>query len=197
MKHASLPNLLLAVIVAAGFTYAFTKKYTWEWSCCKKNQTSCCSQSKEEIVVINVLDKQYFDDCHIKGSINIPLNELEANIESLDKNKTYVVYCANSMCHASGEAANILKKCGFNNVYEYSGGAAEWYQLAQENPEFECEGPCESSYLKTVIPQEAAQNLAEEASKDNSCSNRTPCNTKNHHSITCVSAGELSQMLKK
>ena len=35
------------------------------------------SGSKPSFVLVNVLDKEFYDDCHIKGSINVPFENLE------------------------------------------------------------------------------------------------------------------------
>ena len=39
------------------------------------------SQKESKLVVINVLDQKYYDDCHIKGSINIPFDEFENQLQ--------------------------------------------------------------------------------------------------------------------
>ncbi len=77
--------------------------------------------------VINVLDTQYYDDCRIKGSINIPAKNLESFAQSLEKDSTIIVYCASYICHASKDAWHILDRMGFKNIYAYEGGISEWY----------------------------------------------------------------------
>jgi len=93
-------------------------------------------------LVINVLDKQYYDDCHIKGSINIPLDQLESRAKELDKNQTIIVYCTSYSCSASRKAWHILNNMGFKDIYAYEGGMAEWYQMG-----FPIEGPAKKKYL--------------------------------------------------
>jgi rhodanese-related sulfurtransferase len=99
--------------------------------------------TKSELVIINVLDKSEFDDCHIKGSINITFDEFESKISSLNKNNHYVLYCADYMCMSSGFCAKLLKDAQFENVWAYEGGMAEWYQKG-----YPCEGPAQLDYLK-------------------------------------------------
>lgn len=84
-----------------------------------------------QLVVINVLDKQFYDDCHIKGSINVPMEQvIDYANSNLDKEKTQiVVYCANYKCKASTESARELAKEGFRQVWAYEGGVAEWKHL--------------------------------------------------------------------
>jgi len=96
------------------------------------------------LVVINVLDRTLHNDCHIKGSINVSLEDLERYAQSrIDKDADIVFYCSNYMCSSSGFARKRLAQIGFKNLSVYEGGTAEWYQLG-----YPVVGPAESSYLK-------------------------------------------------
>lgn len=108
--------------------------------------------SKPELVIINVLDKAEFDDCHITGSINITFDEFESRIKLLHKKNHYVIYCADYMCMSSGFCAQLLQDAGFENVWAYEGGMAEWYQKG-----YPFEGLAESEYLRSEN-----ENLADE-----------------------------------
>lgn len=78
------------------------------------------------LVVINVLASPAYDEIHIKGSISIPRNELEAGRwQELDFTKELVVHCSNYDCDASREAAKLLEGKGFD-VSAYEGGMKEW-----------------------------------------------------------------------
>lgn len=105
------------------------------------------SSKKEEVapglVVINVLDKDYFDDCHITGSINVPFDDLEKKISSLNKQSEYVVYCSNYACTAAPHSAKMLKDADFDQVSVYHGGIVEWHQKG-----YPCTGPAQKEYLK-------------------------------------------------
>lgn len=81
-----------------------------------------------KLVVINVLDKDYYDDCHITGSVNVPFEELEDRVKSMNKKDSYVFYCSNYACTAAPFSAKMLKDAGAENVFAYHGGMAEWYQ---------------------------------------------------------------------
>ncbi len=100
------------------------------------------TSSKPELVIINVLDKADFDDCHIAGSINITFDEFESKIPSLNKNNHYVIYCADYMCMSSGFCAKLLKDAKFEHVWAYEGGMAEWHQKG-----YPCQGPAQGEYL--------------------------------------------------
>jgi phage shock protein E len=61
---------------------------------------------------------------HIKGSLNVPVQELSARIAELgDKAKPVVVYCASGMRSAS--AAGMLRRAGFKDVHDL-GAMARW-----------------------------------------------------------------------
>ncbi len=110
------------------------------------------SDSGSSLFVINVLGERFYQDAHIKGSINVPFEQLEKFVHTLDKEKAEVVlYCSNYMCSASGTAAKKLKKLGFRHVCAYEGGMADWYQLGLET-----NGPAQLAYLarKYVEPDQ-------------------------------------------
>lgn len=113
---------------------------------CERQATE--QQKKSGLVVINVLDKDLYDDCHIKGSINVPYENLEKFVQDLDKDSSeIVVYCSNYMCSTSGVAAKQLTQMGFKHVWAYEGGTAEWHQMG-----LPVEGTCKSSYLSNKLP---------------------------------------------
>ncbi len=79
---------------------------------------------KEGALIIDVRTKAEFSTGHIKGSINIPLDRIDANIAKL-KNKNQVIIT----CCASGSRSRVaqsgFKTRGYANVY--NGGS--WYGL--------------------------------------------------------------------
>lgn len=83
-----------------------------------------------DVAVINVLDKRHFEEAHIPGSKNIPVDEegfaerVEREIGNRDRD--VVVYCANESCNASPRAAEKLEASGFQRVYDFAGGTEAW-----------------------------------------------------------------------
>src|SRR5437773_1427644 len=91
-------------------------------ACFWNNKDQMPKTKQNGLVIINVLNTPLYEDCHIKGSINVPFESLESYIsENIDKNAEIVLYCSNYMCAASGQACKLLKKCGFTNVWAYEG----------------------------------------------------------------------------
>lgn len=111
-----------------------------------------CDKKKDQsetdtpnMFVINVLDKEFHDKCHIQSSINVPLENIEKYAQkNINKNDVIVVYCGNYMCTASGESARSLQKLGFKQVYAYEGGTAEWAHYYPDK----VVGECTAGYLK-------------------------------------------------
>jgi len=108
--------------------------------------------SDNNLVVINVLDQIFYNDCHIKGSVNVTLDAIEQFVTTLDKNTEVVVYCSNYQCSTSEYVAKKLKSLGHNRVYVYEGGIAEWYQKGVP-----VEGPSKTAYLAKPVSQPVSQ----------------------------------------
>ena len=103
----------------------------------------CWGESKKSgLVVVNVLDKALYEDCHIAGSINIQLVDLEKTFDTIEKDAEIVLYCSNFQCSTSEYVAKQLRTQGFERVFVYEGGTAEWYQAG-----LPIEGPHEQVYL--------------------------------------------------
>ena len=100
----------------------------------------------EKLLVINVLPAEPYNDCHIKGSINVPTAELEAYVQNVPKETNIVVYCASYMCPASRMAWKKLNEIGFENLWAYEGGTNEWFHA-----KLPTEGACSLEYLSTPV----------------------------------------------
>ena len=80
-----------------------------------------------EITLIEVLGEYAYQKEHIKGAINIPVDQIGHKAkERFDKDEPIAVYCSNFDCGASPAAAKKLNEMGFTNVYDYEGGKQDW-----------------------------------------------------------------------
>jgi len=113
-------------------------------SSCWKGAT----ELQKGFVVVNVLDKELYDDCHIKGSINIPFDKISDTPKLIDKDAEVVMYCSNYMCSASSEARKMLMQMGYKKVGVYEGGTAEWLQKG-----YPVVGSSVQGYLKIKLPK--------------------------------------------
>lgn len=64
--------------------------------------------------VVDVRTKGEYQQGHIKGSVNIPLDQLSNGLKKINKNKPVITCCASGVRSAS--AKSILKKNGFEVV---------------------------------------------------------------------------------
>ncbi len=81
---------------------------------------------KQQPVILDVRTKAECKGGCIKGSINIPLDQLHKNLHKLNKQKTVITCCASGM--RSAAAKRLLKENGFADVY--NGG--NWFKLQQK-----------------------------------------------------------------
>ncbi|MEH6891143.1 rhodanese-like domain-containing protein [Bacillus sp. JJ864] len=79
---------------------------------------------KKNTQLIDVRTLGEFRGNHIPGFRNMPLNELVQQASNLDKNKDVIVICQSGM--RSKQATKILKKMGFTQIINVSGGMNAW-----------------------------------------------------------------------
>jgi phage shock protein E len=71
---------------------------------------------KKGAVIIDVRTPQEFSSGHVRGSINIPVDQLSGNLKKIkNKEQTIITCCASGM--RSGSAKNFLRSAGYSNVY--------------------------------------------------------------------------------
>ena len=70
-------------------------------------------------VIVDVRTKGEYQQGHIKGSMNIPLNNLSNQLTKLKKDKPIITCCASGM--RSAQAKRILKSNGYADVYNGGG----------------------------------------------------------------------------
>jgi len=78
--------------------------------------------TEKELIIIDV--SPYYANGHLPGAISIPLDTLDGKIPTLDKTKTYLVYCHGDAPSISG--AQKLVDAGFMKVYRLAGNYAAW-----------------------------------------------------------------------
>ncbi len=79
------------------------------------------NQMKEDsIMLIDVRKKSEYDSQFVKGSINIPLNEINQHLATIPKDKKFAINCAGG--YRSMIAASILKSRGWENFIDVKGG---------------------------------------------------------------------------
>ena len=74
-------------------------------------------------IILDVRTKNEYASGHIKGSVNVSVDQLAKNLSKFpDKSKTIITCCASGMRSAS--AKSILKSNGYSEVYNGGGWAS-------------------------------------------------------------------------
>ncbi len=78
------------------------------------------------VISLDVRTAGEFAEGHLVNALNINVESgnFEAEIANLDKNATYAVYCRSG--RRSAVAVDLMKKSGFNNLYNLDGGVIDW-----------------------------------------------------------------------
>jgi rhodanese-related sulfurtransferase len=85
---------------------------------------------QEGTPVINVLAMGQYDEKHIPGSMNAPVEGpgFDEAVQRFapDKMKPVIVHCASATCQSSIKAARKLEAMGYKQVYDYQAGIEDW-----------------------------------------------------------------------
>jgi rhodanese-related sulfurtransferase len=84
--------------------------------------------NKKDSLVLDVRAADEFSQGHILSARNIPLDELERRLKEIERYKEKPVIISCAVGNRSGSAASLLRKQGFTNVVNLSGGIAAWRQ---------------------------------------------------------------------
>jgi rhodanese-related sulfurtransferase len=81
-----------------------------------------------DVVVVETLGPQYYEDAHLPGAINIPHTEVARLAPELlpDKDAAIVTYCSNPSCRNSEVVAAQLRALGYTDVRKYAEGKDDW-----------------------------------------------------------------------
>lgn len=102
----TLENTILPLLIILFFGYRIIKA--------RKLKQNLPALLESGAVIIDVRSQGEFSGGHNPLSINIPLDQINAKAESLDKEKTYILCCASGA--RSAAALGVLKSKGFKHV---------------------------------------------------------------------------------
>jgi rhodanese-related sulfurtransferase len=74
--------------------------------------------------IVDVRTAGEYELGHIKGAVNVPVDQIAQTAASWNKDASYVVYCASGT--RSANAQQTLSGMGFTNVADLTGGVASW-----------------------------------------------------------------------
>ena len=115
----------------------------------RKDVRTLVAQGRAQLV--EVLPASLYKKEHLPHAVNIPLENMTAEkTKSLRKDQAVIVYCADFQCDLSARAAWRLESMGFQEVYRYTPGKADWLAAG-----WETEGAqAKKARLKQVLQKE-------------------------------------------
>jgi len=97
----------------------------------RKDVKTLVAQGRAQLV--EVLPASEYKKEHLPEALNIPLDTLTAaTTKALRKDQAVIVYCADYQCDLSARAAWRLESMGFQEVYRYTPGKADWLSAGWE-----------------------------------------------------------------
>jgi rhodanese-related sulfurtransferase len=84
--------------------------------------------NREDAVVVDVREAAEYGGGHIPNSRHIPLSQFDKRLPELEKFKAraIIVNCASG--NRSSSACGVLRRAGFDKVFNLSGGISAWDQ---------------------------------------------------------------------
>ena len=82
--------------------------------------------NREDVQVVDVRNNTEYEIAHIKNAENVFVGTLEDNLNKISHNKQIVIHCQSG--DRAAIAYSLLKKNGFGNVKNSSGGMKEWLE---------------------------------------------------------------------
>ncbi len=83
-----------------------------------------------EVFILDVRTQEEYDTGHIKGSVLIPVLELDKGLNEIPRDRKLLVYCRSG--HRSLQASDILVNNGFAEVYNMDNGITGWVKAGYE-----------------------------------------------------------------
>ena len=78
------------------------------------------------VITLDVRTPSEFQSGHLVNAVNIDFEgqNFEGEVNKLDKDKTYAVYCRSG--RRSGLATDLMAKDGFKSIFNLEGGIEAW-----------------------------------------------------------------------
>ncbi len=80
----------------------------------------------DDAVVLDIREDGEYHNGHIISALHIPQNHLKNRLQELDKHKDKAIIVSCRSGSRSGQTCALLKKQGFESVYNLAGGVMAW-----------------------------------------------------------------------
>ena len=119
--------VLLAALCTLGFnTFAQNTPIHQEFTNLSAQRFKIIIGNDKNGTVLDLRTAAEMNEGYIAGAVQLDYKAKDAKkqIDALDKNKTYYIYCAHGT--RSADASQYMKEQGFKRVYNLEKGFAEW-----------------------------------------------------------------------
>lgn len=86
--------------------------------------------NRDDVQIVDIRNKTEYDTAHIGNAENIFVGTLENHLSKISREKQVIIHCQSG--DRAAIAYSLLRKNGFDNIKNYSGGMKEW--LENNNP---------------------------------------------------------------
>ena len=117
--------MLIAVALGSGFFLLLPVVQGATATGISPNEAVQC-MNREKGVVIDVCSAEEFAASHINGAVNVPMDQLEARLPIVVKNKTLPLILVCAAGSRSKRAQAVAQKLGYEKVHSLQGGLKAW-----------------------------------------------------------------------
>ena len=117
--------MLIAVALGSGFFLLLPVVQGAAASGISPTEAVQC-MNREKGLVIDVCSAEEFAASHINGAVNVPLDQLEAKLPGVAKNKSTPLILVCAAGARSKRAQAMAQKLGYEKVHSLQGGLTAW-----------------------------------------------------------------------
>ncbi len=89
------------------------------------------AQVSDQPILLDVREGWEYNLCALSGSVHIPMGQIQARLNELDRNREIVVVCHHGM--RSNQVAHYMAQQGYAKLYNLSGGIDAWAREIDQN----------------------------------------------------------------
>lgn len=130
-RSSLLASMLACALISSGQSWAGEpkKENRHPLVTCEELKKLTDSGATQDIVVVDTQPREYFDEAHIPGAVNLPYADRIRTPVNLPRTKTLVLYCPCEHEEESTEMATKLQKLGYTKLKLLQGGLPRWREL--------------------------------------------------------------------
>lgn len=128
LEFTSNHTLLVAGLLISFFVVVFSELRRKAGGVANVDATDAVKLINNDAVVVDLRSAESFGGGHIVNARNIPFDELQARMSSLDKFKSKPVVTVCDAGNSSLRVVHTLRQAGFESVYSLKGGMTGWSQ---------------------------------------------------------------------